>query len=77
VSGPGAFWVLGWQGGYLGTEPIPPCSCRELTEINRRHITESVNSIRRVSEAPGPPFLHLAETHLQGWWSGSSDRVPA
>lgn len=25
--------------------------CRELTEINRRHITESVNSIRRVSEA--------------------------
>lgn len=26
-------------------------SCRELTEINRRHITESVNSIRRLEEA--------------------------
>lgn len=25
--------------------------CRELTEINRRHITESVNSIRRLEEA--------------------------
>lgn len=30
--------------------------CRELTEINRRHITESVNSIRRVSEP-----------HLSSW----------
>lgn len=31
--------------------------CRELTEINRRHITESVNSIRRVSE-PRLSFSH-------------------
>ena len=28
----------------------------ELTEINRRHITESVNSIRRVSEPHLPSF---------------------
>ena len=33
--------------------------CRELTEINRRHITESVNSIRRVSEAQVPPYPPL------------------
>lgn len=31
--------------------------CRELTEINRRHITESVNSIRRVSEPHLSPSL--------------------
>lgn len=35
--------------------PSSLLSCRELTEINRRHITESVNSIRRVSEAQVPP----------------------
>lgn len=32
--------------------------CRELTEINRRHITESVNSIRRVSEPHLSSFTH-------------------
>lgn len=50
-------WALGRQGWVRGKALSPSCLvlCRELTEINRRHITESVNSIRRVSKAQVSP----------------------
>lgn len=55
MLGLGAIWVLGRQAVPGHQAHFAFLLCRELTEINRRHITESVNAIRRVSKAPGMP----------------------